>query len=37
MQDNYLKLKNAIEEVNNIVVFSGAGLSDQQMEYIAKS
>jgi len=27
MQDNYLKLKNAIEEVNNIVVFSGAGLS----------
>ena len=27
MQDNYLKLKNAIEECNNIVVFSGAGLS----------
>ncbi len=27
MQDNYLKLKNAIDECNNIVVFSGAGLS----------
>ena len=27
MQDNYQKLKKAIDEVNNIVVFSGAGLS----------